>query len=61
MIDVRVLVGSSIRQDKEVLREFITSLGELNKSGCMLDYFFIDDGEENENSNLLLSLGSETS
>lgn len=49
----RILVGSPIRQKNTILREFLISLMELDKSSCQLDYYFIDDNIDGSSKQLL--------
>ncbi|SHK59004.1 glycosyltransferase [Desulforamulus aeronauticus] len=46
----RVLLASPIKQKKNILKEFLSSLEKLHQSGLVLDYVFIDD---NNDHNLL--------
>ena len=36
----KILIGSPVKQKEHILREFLTSLGELNITDCIVDYFF---------------------
>lgn len=49
----KVLIGSPVHQLPEVLREFLTSLKELNKEGLTVEYCFVDDNSNEESKNLL--------
>lgn len=49
----RILVGSPICQKPAILREFLTSLDELEKSSYTLDYCFVDDNKSDESHQLL--------
>lgn len=49
----RILVGSPIRQKPAILKEFLTSLEELEQKGFTLDYYFVDDNELPASSELL--------
>ncbi|UQZ34425.1 glycosyl transferase [Paenibacillus sp. PK3_47] len=49
----RVLLGSPVHQKPPVLRQFLHSLKRLNCSGFELDYYFIDDNDQEESSLLL--------
>ena len=51
--NIRVLIGSSIRQDSHILKEFLTSLKELDRDNILVDYFFIDDNESPESKDVL--------
>ena len=57
----RILIGSPVRQKEKILKEFLLSLYELDKTNCQVDYFFIDDGCEEASSNLLLSFNPRNS
>lgn len=48
-----ILVGSPIRQKSAILREFLESLDSLDQSRYSLSYFFVDDNEDTESSQLL--------
>ncbi len=54
----RVLIGSPIRQNPEILALFLESLERLEQAQVSLSYFFIDDNEEPESSRLLSQFGS---
>lgn len=49
----RILVASPIRQKPAILREFLESLKKLDQKSCTLDYFFIDDNQNEESHHLL--------
>lgn len=49
----RVLLGSPIYQQPNILKEFLTSILELEKNNYTLDCMFIDDNEEAQSSQLL--------
>lgn len=49
----RVLIGSPIRQKPEILREFLTSLSQLNKDMLDVAWFFVDDNDNSASSKLL--------
>ena len=49
----KVLIGSPIRQKKEILKEFLLSLSELYKDNIEVYYYFIDDNNDKESSKLL--------
>lgn len=51
--EVRVLIGSPIRQEPEILKVFLDSLSRLEKDGISADYFFIDDNDDNISMALL--------
>lgn len=49
----RVLLGSPVHQKLPVLRQFLDSLLRLRRDGFELDFYFIDDNNEEESSRLL--------
>lgn len=49
----RILVGSPIRQDPQILQEFLRSLLELETPGIDLDFAFVDDNEKPASRELL--------
>jgi hypothetical protein len=49
----RILVGSPIRQKPAILKEFLESLCRLKQDTLTLEYFFIDDNEQEESHKLL--------
>ena len=49
----RVLLGSPIHQKPQILQEFLNSLLRLRRDGITLDFYFIDDNED-EAASLLL-------
>ncbi|CAH1219426.1 hypothetical protein PAECIP111892_04752 [Paenibacillus auburnensis] len=49
----RVLVGSPIHQKPQILQEFLNSLLRLRREGVTLDFYFIDDNEDDAASELL--------
>lgn len=51
----KFIIGSPIRQKKEVLKEFLKSLEELDLKKYDVYYYFIDDNDEKESSDLLKS------
>ncbi len=44
----RVLLASPIKQKKNILNEFLSSLEKLHQSGLELDYAFIDDNNDHD-------------
>lgn len=50
---LKILVGSSINQKKEILEEFLLSLNELIIDGLEVEYMFIDDNINEESSEKL--------
>lgn len=55
----KVLVGSPICQDKEILTEFLISLKELNLKNIEMGYCFVDDNKESESTKLLIEFKKE--
>lgn len=53
MANLRVLIGSPVRQKPAILQEFLDSLAELNKQGLQVDYMFVDDNQEQRSTELL--------
>ena len=51
----RVLIGSPIRQNPHILKEFLDSLSGLGQGELELNYIFVDDNESEESSRLLLN------
>lgn len=49
----RILVGSPVRQKPLILNEFLESLKRQDMDGYQLDYYFIDDNDNNESSETL--------
>jgi glycosyltransferase involved in cell wall biosynthesis len=49
----RILIGSPVHQKPDILREFLTSLLELEQENLIVEYQFIDDNESEESSKLL--------
>ncbi len=50
---LRILISSSVNQNPTILNEFLESLKRLEKNTFILDYFFIDDNNHEESSQLL--------
>ncbi len=50
---LRILIGSPVQQKPRILKEFLLSLEELNKSYLKIDFLFIDDNITAESSFLL--------
>lgn len=57
---IRVLLGSPIRQQGEILRHFLSSIRELELRGLAVDYFFVDDNTERESREQLDDFAAET-
>ncbi len=51
----RVLIGSPVHQKNLILKEFLASLERLDKSNCDVDYYFIDDNEDQASSEQLIN------
>ncbi|QQZ62906.1 hypothetical protein JI735_10480 [Paenibacillus sonchi] len=49
----RVLIGSPIHQKPQILQEFLDSLLRLRREGLELNFYLIDDNDEEESSRLL--------
>lgn len=49
----KILIGSPIHQKPEILKEFLLSLKELDKSKFDISYYFIDDNIDQYSSRLL--------
>ena len=49
----KVLIGSTVRQKKVILEQFLLSLYELNLNGIEVDYAFVDDNDDTNASTLL--------
>jgi SAM-dependent methyltransferase len=54
----RIIIGSAVREQPEILKEFLKSLKKLTQANYTADYFFIDDNES-EQSKILLQNFSE--
>ncbi|WP_064505506.1 hypothetical protein [Defluviitalea phaphyphila] len=52
-INFKVLIGSPIHQKPKILKEFLQSLKDLNKKNINVSFFFIDDNNIMESSDLL--------
>lgn len=50
---IRVLIGSTIRQNPNVLSEFLKSLKQLSRKGLAVDYYFVDDNDDSKSKELL--------
>ena len=50
---IKILVGSPVRQKAKILNEFLVSLSELNKENLQVDYYFVNDNEDNASAELL--------
>lgn len=53
----RVLIGSPIRQEPEILEKFLYSLTNLQNEHLIVDYFFIDDNDDKSSKDLLYTFG----
>ncbi|WP_348620776.1 glycosyltransferase family A protein [Paenibacillus polymyxa] len=56
----KVLVGSPIRQNPSILKEFLESLRELEQETIELSYLFIDDNDNPLSSKILLEFSEST-
>lgn len=54
----RILIGSSISQKPEILKEFLRSLKEIKKEKLEYNYFFIDDNRIEESCDILKEFSS---
>lgn len=50
---LKILIGSPIRREPEILKEFIASIKELKREDIEYHYFFVDDNVNEESSNIL--------
>lgn len=57
----RILLGSPVKQEPEILAEFLRSLTELDTTGLSLDFFFVDDNGDAGSSRLLRSFSCDGS
>lgn len=53
-MDKKVLIGSPIKQKPQILQEFLNGLAQLKQKNIQLHYYFFDDNEFEESSDLLL-------
>jgi hypothetical protein len=53
MEKIKILIGSPIRQDSDILKEFLYFLEKIDAYGLDINYFFIDDNTEAKSSDLL--------
>ena len=59
--NLKVLLGSPIRQKTEILRNFLLSIKELSLGALLnVDFFFVDDNIEDGSSQLLVRFAEET-
>lgn len=49
----RILIGSPIRQKPAVLKQFLASLENLDRSGLEISYMFFDDNTDSESARVL--------
>ena len=52
---IRILIGSPIKREPEILSLFLESLSNLDTEGLSVDYFFYDDNNCLESYSLLKS------
>mgnify|MGYP000220812130 CR=1 FL=1 len=50
---IKVLIGTTVRQQPEILKEYLHSLKSLNKENIICDYLFVDDNNDIKSKNLL--------
>lgn len=53
MENTRILISSPVRQDPEILNEFLSSLERLDRSGVTTDYYFVDDNNDEASKRIL--------
>lgn len=51
---MKVLIGSAIRRDPNILREYLKSIENLDIDGLLVDYVFVDDNDDEKSSNSLI-------
>ena len=49
----RVLIGSPIRQKKNILEQFLIGLDEIELQNCQVSFYFVDDNKDPGSSELL--------
>ncbi|GAB6555788.1 glycosyltransferase family 2 protein [Bacillus mobilis] len=49
----KILIGTPVHQDPEILKFYLSSLNELNMTNLMVDYCFIDDNIDSQSKFLL--------
>lgn len=59
MAKKRVLIASPVHQYPSILSEFLVSLVELDHTGIIVSYLFMDDNAEEESSRLLTRFSNE--
>lgn len=57
--NLKVLIGTPIRQKAEILRNFLLSIKKLSLGTINVDFYFIDDNIEAESSQLLSRFATE--
>lgn len=55
----KVLIGSPIHQNPNILKEFLTSLKGLEKDDLIVEYYFIDDNKDEESKAVLKAFKDE--
>ncbi|MGL6106767.1 hypothetical protein [Romboutsia sp.] len=55
----KILIGSPIYQKKDILKEFLLSLEQLQKDNLIVDYYFIDDNVDLQSKQLLWNFKTE--
>ncbi|WP_368490418.1 glycosyltransferase family 2 protein [Clostridium sp. BJN0013] len=58
--NIKVLIGSPIRQPYNILVNFISFLSNIMEEGINIDYFFIDDNDDINSSTLLKNFAVES-
>ncbi|SNX55179.1 glycosyltransferase [Thermoanaerobacterium sp. RBIITD] len=56
---MRVLIGSAIKQDYDILREFLESIKNLESDKIKIDYYFVDDNDDKRSSIFLYDFKKE--
>lgn len=59
LADTKVLIGSPVHQKPNILKEFLLSLKELDKSNLVVDYYFADDNENSQSKEMLKNFQQE--
>jgi len=49
----KILIGSPVRQNKNILKEFLCGLEEADKGTNQISYYFVDDNTDSESTALL--------
>lgn len=59
--DMKVLIGTPIKQEHEILHYFLTSLENLEKKDVTVDYCFVDDNDDELSKKLLAEFAAKHS